>query len=65
MYVCVYVFMYVCVYVFMYACKTLFADASLNKIVGFHKGRQAIKKKIFTKRKKKNIASMHIYRKLV
>ena len=27
-------------------CKTLFTDASLvNKIVGFHKGRQTIKKK--------------------
>ena len=34
--------MYVC----MYVCKTLFTDASLvNKIVGFHKGRQTIKKK--------------------
>ena len=30
----------------MYVCKTLFTDASLvNKIVGFHKGRQTIKKK--------------------
>ena len=31
----------------MYVCKTLFTDASLaNKIVGFHKGRQTIKKRI-------------------
>ena len=42
----------------MYVCKTLFTDASLvNKIVGFHKGRQTIKKKesrkIFTKRQKR------------
>ena len=30
----------------MYVCKTLFTDVSLvNKIVGFHKGRQTIKKK--------------------
>ena len=29
----------------MYVCKTLFTDANLvNKIVGFHKGRQTIKK---------------------
>ena len=28
-----------------YVCKTLFTDASLvNKMVGFHKGRQTIKK---------------------
>ena len=42
----------------MYVCKTLFTDASLvNKIVGFHKWRQTIKKekskKIFTKKKRK------------
>ena len=42
----------------MYVCKTLFTDASLvNKIVGFHKGRQTVKKKesrkIFTKRQKR------------
>ena len=48
----------VCMYVCMYVCKTLFTDASLvNKIVGFHKGRQTIKKKesrkIFTKRQKR------------
>ena len=31
----------------MYVCKTLFTDASLvNKIVGFHKGRQTIKKRV-------------------
>ena len=31
----------------MYVCKNLFTDASLvNKIVGFHKGRQTIKKRI-------------------
>ena len=34
-------------HVCMYVCKTLFTDASLvNKIVGFHKGRQTIKKRI-------------------
>ena len=43
MYVCMYVCMYV---VCMYVRKTLFTDASLvNKIVGFRKGRQTIKKK--------------------
>ena len=50
--------LYICVYVCMYACETLFTDARLvNKIVGFYKGRQTIKKekskKIFTKKKRK------------
>ena len=59
----------------MYVCKTLFTDASLvNKIVGFHKGRQTIKRKsqgryLQKERKKKkeeeNINSMHIYIKLM
>ena len=61
-------------YVCMYVCKTLFTDASLvSKIVGFHKGRQTIKKRIKEdiykrtekERKKKKINSMHIYKKLV
>ena len=59
--------MYVC-----NVCKTLFTDASLvNKIVGFHKGRQTIKKRkvkenIYKKEKKrKHRYSMHMYKKLV
>ena len=54
----------------MYVCKTLFTDASLvNKIVGFHKGRQTIKKKKSQGRylqkdrkgkKEEKINSMHI-----
>ena len=58
----------------MYVCKTLFTNTSLvNKIVGFHKGHQTIKKKsqgrYLQKEKKRkeeeNINSMHIYKKLV
>ena len=57
-----------------YVCKTLFTDASLvNKIVGFHKGRQTIKKKSQGRylqkdrkgKKEEKINSMHIYKKLV
>ena len=63
-----------CMYVCMYVCKTLFTDASLvNKIVGFHKGRQTIKKKSQGRdlqkdrkgKKEEKINSMHIYKKLV
>ena len=58
----------------MYVCKTLFTDASLvNKIVGFHKGRQTIKKKNQGRylqkdrkgKKEEKINSMHIHKKLV
>ena len=61
----------------MNVCKTLFTDTSLvNKIVGFHKGHQTIKKMsqgryLQKERKEKKrkveekLNSMHIYKKLV
>ena len=53
----------------MYVCKTLFTDASLvNKILGFHKGRQTIKTKVkedIYKKEKKKKYSMHMHKKLV